>query len=173
MNEHRVRDCYVRAEVECKKCGRRFVVDSYPYRPHPITIKTEGATLLPYLREIVEAEAGPVPELVPCVPPTRVDSCSVCERPTIHEEGATFKKRGSRGQLSKLYYKCLQDANEHSQIREWLYEPKQLRDAQTVLGGLSVREIEEQFGISKSTASRAKKKIASLLVEQKSPMAAD
>jgi hypothetical protein len=190
------RSSWVKVEVECKKCGRKFEIDFFPFAPHPILLRCGGAGLRPYLREILTKEFGPFPDLIPCKPPSSVPSCSACSRPTrMPREGDTFKKRTRRGKfktigrekgspipeldpdstydtvdhaltvayLKSRYGKGIDDANKHSAIREWLFEPEQLEHAKKVLDGLTLREIEKNWGIPRMTASRGKEEIQLLL----------
>jgi hypothetical protein len=62
-------------------------------------------------------------------------------------------------QLNSRYGKGINDANKQSAIREWLFEPEQLEHAKKVLDGLSLREIEQNWGIPRMTASRGKEEI--------------
>lgn len=57
------------------------------------------------------------------------------------------------------YGKGIDYADEQSRTRESLYEPEKLDHAKEVLDGLSLREIEEKWGIPHTTASRAKKAV--------------
>ena len=183
---------WIKVGVECKKCGRRFDVDFYPYAPHPIRVRTLGVELAPHLRAILEEEFGPFPDLVPCEPPTHVSSCSKCTRRRVPREGDTFKKRGYRGRfktigspdpdpentydredqtLAEEYYKSrygqeIDYANEQSSFREWLYKPEQLRHAEKVLDNLSLREAEQRWGVPRMTTSRGKKAIKALVRER-------
>jgi len=61
--------------------------------------------------------------------------------------------------LKSRYGKGVDDANKQSAIREWLFEPEQLEHAKKVLDGLSLREIEKNWGISRMTTSRGKEEI--------------
>lgn len=186
------RSATVKVEVECKKCGRKFEIDFFPFAPHPIRILTEGAELKPYLRDILVEEIGPFPDLIPCEPPSSVESCSACPRRGARpQEGDTFKKRQYRGKfktigrkksspvpeddpdatydrvdhkltvahLNSRSGKGIDDANEQSALREWLFQPEQLEHAKKVLDGWTLREIEMNWGIPRMTASRGKEKI--------------
>lgn len=53
-------------------------------------------------------------------------------------------------------------ADEQSRTRESLYEPEKLDHAKKALDGLSLRKIEEKWGIPRTTASRAKKAVQDL-----------
>ena len=55
-----------------------------------------------------------------------------------------------------------EDANKQAEIREWHRDPKRIQDADVVLDGLTVREIQEQWGIPKSSAGRGKNEIKRL-----------
>jgi hypothetical protein len=189
------RSSMVKAKVECKKCGRKLEFDFFPFAAHPFFVRTRGAELKPYLRDILVEEYGPFPDLVPCEPPNSVDSCSACSRRTrIPREGDTFKKRQYRGKfktfgrnksspvpeddpdstydrvdhkltvahLDSRYGKGIDDASKQSAIREWLFEPEQLEQAKKVLDGLSLREIEKDWGIARMTASRGKEEVQRL-----------
>jgi|SRR5579872_1155915 len=188
------RSATVKVEVECKKCGRKFEIDFFPFAPHPFLVLTKGAELKPYLRDILTEEFGPFPDLIPCEPPSSVESCSACPRHCAPpQEGDTFKKRQYRGKfktigrervkgspfpeddpdsthdradhkltvahLNSRYGKGIDDANKQSAIKEWLFEPEQLEHAKKVLDGLSLREIEKNWGIRRMTACRGKEKI--------------
>jgi hypothetical protein len=97
------RSATVKVEVECKKCGRKFEIDFFPFAPHPILVRMRGAALKPYLREILTEEFGPFPDLIPCEPPETVNSCSACRRRTsVPREGDTFKKRQYRGKFKTI-----------------------------------------------------------------------
>ena len=68
--------------------------------------------------------------------------------------------------LSAGYYKTRygadrEDANKQSEIREWVNDSQRLQDAEKVLDGLSVRDIQKNWGIDKSTAQVAKSRIKS------------
>ena len=191
-----VKTFFTKVEVECEKCRRKFEIDFYPFAPNPIRVRTGGATLAPYLQEILDEEIGPQPDLIRHdEPPTHVESCSACTRHRIPREGDTFKKRSYRGRFhtvgckkdrgkgrclpeldpdsgydvvdhtltlayrSSRYGKRIDYDNERSQITESLYEPEKLEHARKVLDTLSVREIEEKWGIPRTTASRAKKAV--------------
>jgi hypothetical protein len=188
------RSSMVRVGVECKKCGRKFEIDFFPFALHPILARTGTAGLKPYLREILVEEFGPFPDLIPCEPPSSVNSCSTCSHRTrTPREGDTFKKRTHRGKFQTIgrekgkgsrvpelypdstydtvdhqltiahrdsrYGKGINDANEQSTIREWLFEPEQLEYASKFLDGLSLREIHKEWGIPRMTASRGKEEI--------------
>jgi hypothetical protein len=186
---------WIRVKVECQKCGRRFRTDFYPYAAHPIRIRTQGADLAPHLREILEEDLGPFPELVPSEPPTHVKSCSKCNRPRVPREGDTFKKRRYRGRFwtvgrqkgspgpehdpennydhvdqtlseahrQSWFGKGIDHANEQSMFARWLHQPEQLRRALEILDTLSLREVEEKWGIPRMTVSRAKAAVKALL----------
>ena len=97
------RSSWVKVGVECNKCGRNFEMDFFPFAPHPILVRTRGAELKPYLREILVEEFGPFPDLIPCEPPTSVESCSACRpRTRVPCEGDTFKKRQYRGKFETI-----------------------------------------------------------------------
>jgi hypothetical protein len=187
------RTSWVKVDVECKKCSRKFEIDFFPFAPHPILVRAGTAGLKPYLREILTEEFGAFPDLIPCEPPTSVSSCSACARTRIPREGDTFKKRTHRGKFKTIgrkrgkgspvpeldpdstydtvdhqltiahrdsrYGKGIDDANKQSAIREWLFEREQLAHATKVLEGLTLREIEKQWGIPRMTASRGKEEI--------------
>ena len=194
-----VKTFFTKVEVECEKCGRKFEIDFYPFAPNPIRVRTGGATLAPYLQEILDQEFGPQPDLVQHdEPPTHVESCSACTRRRIPREGDTFKKRSYRGRfhtvgcrkdkgkgrflpeldpdsgydvvdhtltvayLKSRYGQGIDYADEQSRTRESLHEPEKLEHAKKALDGLSLREIEEKFGIPRTTASRAKKAVHEL-----------
>jgi hypothetical protein len=194
-----VKTFFTKVEVECDKCGRKFEIDFYPFAPSPIRVRTGGATLVPYLQEILDQEFGPQPDLIrQDEPPTHVESCSACTRRRIPREGDTFKKRSYRGRfhtvgckkdkgksrflpeldpdsgydvvdhtltvayLKSRYGQGIDYADEQSRTRESLHEPEKLEHAKKALDGLSLREIEEKFGIPRTTASRAKKAVHEL-----------
>jgi hypothetical protein len=198
------RSSTVKVEVECKKCRRKFEIDFFPFAAHPFLVLTEGAELKPYLRDILVEEFGPFPDLIPCEPPSSVESCSACpRRGTPPQEGDTFKKRQYRGKfktigrenvkgshvpeddpdstydkvdhkltvahLNSRYGKGIDDANMQSAIRERLFEPKRLEHAKEVLDGLSLREIEKNWGIPRMTASRGKEAIRVLANADNAP----
>ncbi len=60
------------------------------------------------------------------------------------------------------YGKEIDYADEQSRTRESLYEPERLSHAKKVLDTLSLREIEKNCGIPRTTASRAKKAVQEL-----------
>lgn len=190
-----IRSSTVKVGVKCKKCGRKSEIDFFPFAPHPFLVRTRGAELKPYLREILVEEFGPFPDLIPCKPPSSVGSCSACARRThIPREGDTFKKRSYRGKFKTIgrdrgspvpelepdntydlvdqtlteahrnswYGTRIDYANEQTAIREWLLEPDQLVHAKKAFDGLSLREIEKNWGIPKTTAGRAKEEIQRL-----------
>jgi hypothetical protein len=194
----------IKIEVKCNKCGRKFEIDWFPFAAHPIRILTEGADLKPYLRDILNEEIGPFPDLVPCDPPSSLESCSACpRRGAPPQEGDTFKKRQYRGKfktigrenvkgspvpeddphgtydrvdqkltVAHLNSRCgkgIDDANKQSAIREWIFEPEQLQHAKKVLDGLSLREIERNWGIRRMTASRGKEEIQLLANAENAP----
>jgi hypothetical protein len=194
-----VKTFFTKVEVECRKCGRKFEIDFYPYVPNPIRVRTGGATLVPYLQEILDQEFGPQPDLIRLdEPPTHVESCSACTRRRIPREGDTFKKRSYRGRFHTVgckkdkgksrflpeldpdsgydvvdhtltvayrksrYGQGIDYGNDQSEITESLHESEKLKHARKVLDTLSVREIEEKWGIPRTTASRAKKAVQEL-----------
>jgi hypothetical protein len=53
-------------------------------------------------------------------------------------------------------------AHDQSETTDWLFKPEQLEHAKNVLDTLSLREIEEKWGIPRTTASRAKKAVQEL-----------
>jgi hypothetical protein len=187
-------------EVECEKCKRKFNIDFYPFAPSPFVVKSGGASLAPYLREILEGARGPIPELIPRKFPTHVPNCSECVVVKRNREGDTFKKKQYRGKfktfgrvkytgkgaeiepdgtydkvdqklteahLRSRYGKAVDHANEQSRVTEALHKPEKIIEAQEVLDGLSLREIDEQWGIPRMTASRGKKGIR--LLAQREP----
>lgn len=60
------------------------------------------------------------------------------------------------------YGKEIDYAIDQANHREWLHEPAQLEHAQKVLDGLSLREIANNWGIPRMTASRGQKEIRAL-----------
>jgi hypothetical protein len=60
------------------------------------------------------------------------------------------------------YGKEIDYADDQSRTRESLYEPEKLNHAKKVLDTLSLREIEKNCGIPRTTASRAKKAVQEL-----------
>jgi hypothetical protein len=89
-------------DVSCRKCGRTVKIEFYPFAPHPSVVRRRGVALAPYLREILEEELGPSPELVPADPPTHVDACSKCTKIKRPKEGETFKRRAYRGKFKTI-----------------------------------------------------------------------
>ena len=64
--------------------------------------------------------------------------------------------------LNSRYGKGIDCADEQCRITESLYEPERLEHAKKVLDTLSLREIEEKWGIPRTSASRAKKGVQEL-----------
>ena len=120
----------------CSACPRRTRTpregDTFKKRAHQGKFKTIG-------RE--KGKGSPVPELHPN------NTYDIVDR-TL-----------TVAHLNSRYGKGIDDANKQSAIREWLFEPEQLEHAKKVVDGLSLREIEQNWGIPRMTASRGKEEI--------------
>lgn len=68
----------------------------------------------------------------------------------------------SEGYRKSRYGADREDANKQTEIREWHRDPKRVQDADIVLDGMTVREIQDRWGIPKSLAGRGKAEIKRL-----------
>lgn len=92
----------IKIDLQCKKCGREFQTDFFPYAP-PFIVLTRGAALAPYLQKILDETNGPQPELIRIDQmPSTVPSCSACNRHRLPREGDTFRKKLYRGKFHTI-----------------------------------------------------------------------
>lgn len=128
----------------CSACRRRNRIpregDTFKKRTGRGKFKTIG-----------RKKGSPLPELDPASTYDKVD-----HRLTV-------------AHLKSRYGKGIDDANKQSAIREWVFEPEQLEHAKKVLDGLSLREIEQNWGIPRMTASRGKEEIQLLANADNAP----